>query len=131
MDRRDVGTGLRGQQGKCCAAVRHWPPQAGEAKPVLAGLREFPLGLGDLLPVNSKKCEAGMRQRPTGNRRFSERKLIIGAPLGLDDGKPQRNWVKSCPSSAWRITGAISVRQMSSRCSRFGAAVGQRTGIGS
>ena len=31
-------------------------------------------------PLNSKKCDAGTRERPAGKRRPSERKLMIGAP---------------------------------------------------
>jgi hypothetical protein len=41
--------------------------------------------------VNSKKCDAGVRQRPFGNRRPSEPKLITGGPLALAGGNPQRS----------------------------------------
>jgi hypothetical protein len=32
-------------------------------------LVNFHFVFGDLVPVNSKKCDAGTKQRPTGNRR--------------------------------------------------------------
>src|SRR4051812_35494630 len=60
---------------------RHRPAKQNQSSPVLVN---FHLVLGDLEPVNSKKCDAGTRQRPTGKRRFSERKLMIGGPLGAD-----------------------------------------------
>jgi hypothetical protein len=65
---------------------------------------------------------AGTRHRPIGKRRFSERKLMIGGPLGLAGGKPQRSWANSWPSSVCRMTTAVSVGQISSRGSRFGGA---------
>jgi hypothetical protein len=71
--------------------IGHRAPQAGEAEPVLAGLRELHFDYGAFLPANSKKCDAGIRERPFGNRRPSERKLITGAPLGLAGGNPQRS----------------------------------------
>src|SRR5205814_9673213 len=46
-------------------------------------------------PVNSKKCDAGTRQRPAEKCRPSDRKLMIGAPLGLAGGNPQRNLANS------------------------------------
>ena len=71
-----------------------------------------------------------MRHRPTGNRRPSERKLMMGAPLGRAGGKPHRNSANSVvPCSSRRITGALSVGQMSSRGSRLGAAFGHLTGM--
>src|ERR1700756_3857893 len=64
-------------------------------------LENFHLDLGDFVPVNSKKCDAGTRQRPTGKRRPSDRKLMTGAPLGGAGGKPHRNSVNSLvPSSS-------------------------------
>src|SRR5205807_7585465 len=84
-------------------------------------LENFHLLFGDLVPVNSKKCDAGTRQRPAGNRRPSERKLMIGGPLGFGGGKPHRSCTSSTPPSRRRITGAGSVGQMSSLGSRLGA----------
>src|SRR5438045_9564253 len=79
----------------------------------------FHFVFGDFVPVNSKKCDAGTRQRPTGKRRPSDRKLMTGAPLGRAGGKPHRNSVNSfVPSSSRRITGALSVGQVSSQIGR-------------
>src|SRR5712671_1695661 len=62
----------------------------------------FHFVFGDFVPVNSKKCDAGTRHRPTENRRPSERKLITGAPLGRAGGKPHRNSKNSFVPSASR-----------------------------
>src|SRR5205823_7391978 len=106
---------------------RHSPAKQNQSSPVFVN---FHFVFGDLVPVNSKKCDAGIRHRPTGKRRPSERKLITGAPLGRAGGKPHRKSAKSfVPSSNRRITGALSVGQMSSRGSRFGAAFGHLTGM--
>src|SRR5947207_4384937 len=106
---------------------RHSPAKQNQSSPAFVN---FHFDFGDLVPVNSKKCEAGIRQRPTGNRRPSERKFMIGAPLGRAGGKPHRNSENAfVPSSSRRITGALSVGQMSSRGSKFGAAFGHLTGI--
>src|SRR5271170_452567 len=104
---------------------RHKPAKQNQSSPCLVN---FHFDFGDLLPANSKKCDAGIRQRPFGNRRPSDRKLITGAPFGRAGGKPQRSWTNSSPSSRRRMTGAGSVGQISSRGSRFGAAAGQRSG---
>src|SRR5205823_1625427 len=105
---------------------RHSPAKQNQSSPALVN---FHFVFSDLVPVNSKKCDAGIRQRPTGNRRPSERKLMMGAPFGRAGGKPHRNSTNSfVPSSRRRITGALSVGQMSSRGSRFGAALGHLTG---
>jgi hypothetical protein len=56
-----------------------------------AALVNFHFDFGDFVPVNSKKCEAGMRHRPFGKRRPSERKLMTGAPFGRAGGNPQRS----------------------------------------
>src|SRR5438477_7075255 len=101
---------------------RQRPAKQNQSSPVLVN---FHFDFGGFVPVNSKKCDAGMRHRPTGNRRPSERKLMIGAPFGRAGGKPHRNSTNSfVPSSSRRITGALSVGQMSSRGSRLGAALG-------
>src|SRR5437868_1304166 len=104
---------------------RHSPAKQNQSSPALVN---FHFDFGEFAPVNSKKWEAGIRQRPFGKRRPSERKLITGAPLGRAGGKPQRNCTISTPFSRRRKTGASSVGQMSSRGSRFGAAVGNTTG---
>src|SRR5436309_401093 len=67
---------------------RHSPAKQNQSSPVLVNCH---FDFGDFAPVNSKKWEAGIRQRPFGNRRPSERKLITGAPLALAGGKPQRS----------------------------------------
>src|SRR3954447_3073020 len=105
---------------------RHSPAKQNQSSPALVN---FHFDFGDFEPVNSKKWDAGTRQRPFGKRRPSERKLMTGAPFGRPGGKPQRNRANSKPSSTCRITGAVSVGQMSSRGSRLGAALGNRTGI--
>src|SRR5271169_6264596 len=66
---------------------RHKPAKQNQSSPLLVN---FHFDFGDFAPVNSKKCEAGIRQRPFGNRRPSERKLMTGAPFGRAGGKPQR-----------------------------------------
>src|SRR5437763_15831275 len=106
---------------------RHSPAKQNQSSPDFVN---FHLAFGDLVPVNSKKCDAGMRQRPIGNCRPSERKLIMGAPFGRAGGKPHRNSENSfAPSWSRRTTGALSVGQISSRGSRLGAAFGHLTGI--
>src|SRR5438270_10424636 len=106
---------------------RHRPAKQNQSSSAFVN---FHFAFGDLVPVNSKKCDAGIRQRPTGNRRPSERKLMIGAPLGRAGANPHRNSENSfVPSSRRRMTGARSVGQMSSRGSRFGAAFGHFTGM--
>src|SRR6266853_2079896 len=106
---------------------RHNPAKQNQSSPAFVN---FHFVLDDLAPVNSKKCDAGIRHRPTGNRRPSERKLMMGAALGRAGGKPHRNSANSfVPSSNRRITGTLSVGQMSSRGSRFGAALGHLTGM--
>src|SRR5947207_13808536 len=64
---------------------RHSPAKQNQSSPAFVN---FHLVFGDLVPVNSKKCDAGIRNRPTGNRRPSERKFLIGAPLGRAGGSP-------------------------------------------
>ena len=55
---------------------------------------------------------------------------MTGGPLGRAGGEPHRSSVNSfVPSSSRRMTGALSVGQMSSRGSRFGAEVGHLTGM--
>src|SRR5437763_12395358 len=106
---------------------RHSPAKQNQSSPAFVN---FHFCFGDLVPVNSKKCDAGIRQRPTGKRRPSERKLMTGGPLGRAGGKPHRKSENSfVPSSRRRMTGARSVGQMSSRGSRFGAAFGHFIGM--
>src|SRR5438067_13793612 len=106
---------------------RHSPAKQNQSSPIFVN---FHFAFGDLVPVNSKKCDAGIRHRPTEKRRPSERKLMTGGPFGLPGGKPHRNSANSLvPSSSRRITGALSVGQLSSRGSRLGAAFGHLTGI--
>src|SRR5215204_6550671 len=104
---------------------RHRPAKQNQSSPAFVN---FHLDFGDFVPVNSKKWDAGMRQRPFGKRRPSERKLMIGAPFDRGGGKPHRSCASSTPSSRRRKTGAVSVGQISSRGSRLGAAVGNTTG---
>jgi choline dehydrogenase-like flavoprotein len=78
------------------------------------------------LPITLNEQTRGAR--PFGKCLPSERKLMTGAPWGWAGGKPQRNCTISTPSSRRRKTGAGSVGQMSSRGSRFVAAVGNTTG---
>src|SRR5271169_6600801 len=101
------------------------PAKQNQSSPALLN---FHFDFGDFVPVNSKKCDAGMRHRPLGNRRPSDRKLMTGAPFGRAGGKPQRSCAMSTPSSRRRKNGAGSVGQMSLRGSRLGAAFGNTTG---
>src|SRR3954454_22548654 len=106
---------------------RHSPAKQNQSSPAFVN---FHFVFGDFAPVNSKKCDAGIRHRPTGNRRPSDRKLMTGAPFGRAGGKPQGRRAKSLvPSSSRRMTGAGSVGQMSSRGSKLGAALGHFTGM--
>src|ERR1700751_977745 len=105
---------------------RHSPAKQNQSSPALVN---FHFDLGDFVPVNSKKFEAGIRQRPFGKRRPSDRKLITGAPLGRAGGKPHRSSANALvPSSSRRMTGALSVGQILSRGCRFGAAFDHLTG---
>jgi hypothetical protein len=81
------------------------PAKQNQSSPALVN---FHFVFGDFVPVNSKKCDAGTRQRPTGNHRPSERKLMTGGPLGRAGGKPHRSSENSfVPSSRRRMTGAL------------------------
>src|SRR5947207_182541 len=104
---------------------RHRPAKQNQSSSALVN---FHFDFGDFVPVNSKKCDAGMRLRPFGKRRPSERKLMTGAPFGRVGGKPHLSCASSTPSSRRRKTGAVSVGHMSSRGSRLGAAFGNTTG---
>src|SRR5258708_12175466 len=96
---------------------RQSPAKQNHSLPVFVN---FHFVFGDFVPVNSKKCEAGTRQRPFGNFRPSERKLITGGPFGRAGGKPHRSSANSLvPSSRRQMTGALSVGQISSRGSSF------------
>ena len=64
---------------------RQRPARQNQSSPVLVN---FHFDFGDFAPVNSKKCDAGTRHRPFGNRRPSERKLMIGAPFARAGGNP-------------------------------------------
>src|SRR5690349_14757927 len=107
------------------ASGGHKPAKQNQSSPDLVN---FHFDFGDFVPVNSKKCDAGIRQRPFGKRRPSERKLMTGAPFGGAGENSQRSCASSTPSSRRRKTGAVSVGQISSRDSRLGAAVGNTTG---
>ena len=105
--------------GTPSAPGRQIPAKQNHASPARVN-RHF--DFGDLLPVNSKKCDAGTRQRPGPNRRPSLRKLMTGGALGRLGAKPQRSWASSTPFLARRMIGAVSVGQISSRGSRLGIA---------
>src|SRR5438477_12833260 len=99
---------------------RHRPAKQNQSSPAFVN---FHFVFGDLVPVNSKKCDAGIRHRPTGKRRPSERKLITGAPLARAGGKPHRTSAKSfVPLSNRGFTGPWSFARLPSRASGFGAA---------
>ncbi len=70
-----------------CGIGRQRSAKQNQCSPALIN---FHFGFGDLVPVNSKKCDAGRRHLPTGNRRPPERKLMTGGPFGRAGGKPQR-----------------------------------------
>jgi hypothetical protein len=104
---------------------RHSPAKQNHSS---LGLVNCHFDFGDFAPVNSKKWLAGMRHRPFGKRRFSERKLMTAGAFGRAAGKPHLSCANSLCSPTRRITGAVSVGQMSLRGSRFGAICGNRTG---
>ena len=113
--------------GRWSASVKASPPTAiGRHRPAKQNQSSlafvnFHFVFGDFVPVNSKKCDAGTRHRPTGNLRPSERKFTTGGPLSRADGKPHRNSENSfVPSWRRRMTGARSVGQMSSRGPKLG-----------
>src|SRR5438128_323074 len=74
------------------ASGGHNPAKQSQSSPALVN---FHFDFGGLAPVNSKKCDAGIRQRPFGNRRPSERKLITDAPLASPAESP--NAVEPAP----------------------------------
>jgi len=53
---------------------RHSPAKQNQSSPAFVN---FHFCFGDLVPVNSKKCDAGIRHRPTGNHRPSERRIRV------------------------------------------------------
>src|SRR5437763_13394168 len=97
---------------------RHSPAKQNQSSPTFVN---FHFVFGDFVPVNSKKNDAGIRHRPTGKRRPSERKYMTGAPLGRAGGKPHRKSENSfVPSSRRRMTGARSFGLMSTHGYRCG-----------
>jgi hypothetical protein len=58
---------------------RHRPAKQNESSSAFVN---FHFVFGDFVPVNSKKCDAGTRHRPTGNRRPSGH-CLVGAVLHL------------------------------------------------
>src|SRR5438477_7286606 len=85
---------------------RHSPAKQNQSSPAFVN---FHFVFGDFVPVNSKKCDAGTRQRPTGNRRPSERKLMTGGPLGrLAENPPQFRELVRTVFKAANDWGAIS-----------------------
>src|SRR5437764_12097046 len=107
---------------------RHSPAKQNQSSPAFVN---FHFVFGDFVPVNSKKFDAGIRHRPTGNRRPSERKLMMGAPCGRAAGKPDCYSANSfVASSSLRITGVLIVGQISWGGSRSGRASGQLEGLG-
>src|SRR5690242_3123254 len=118
MDGRHVRSGLGRQKRESVPCpVGHWAPEAREAEPVLARLGEFHFDFGELLPVNSKKCDVAIRQRPFGKRRPPEQKLMTGAPFGHADGKPQR----SCTISTHSVVGIAQAGALIPVVSRSGS----------
>jgi hypothetical protein len=80
---------------------RHRSAKQNQSPPAFVN---FHFDFGDFVPVNSKKCDAGIRQRPFGKRRPSERKLMTGVRFGRAGGKPQRSRRSSTPPAAFRST---------------------------
>ena len=123
------GPGLGRQQREAVTrAVGHGTPQTGEAEPVLPGLGELPFRFrrfraGEFEEVRRGHQAAPLREPPPLRAEIDDRRAFRPARR-----KPQRNCTNSNPSSTGRITGAVSVGQMSSRGSRFGAALGNRPG---
>jgi hypothetical protein len=65
---RDVGTGLgrEEREGLPPSGIgRQMPAKQNQSSPALVN---FHFDFGDFVPVNSKKCDAGIRQRPFGQR---------------------------------------------------------------
>lgn len=73
--------------GVSLIAGRQSPAKQNQSSPDLVNRH---LDFGELVPVNSKKCDAETRQRPVWNRRPSERKLITGGAFGRPGAKPHR-----------------------------------------
>src|SRR5271156_2181787 len=74
--------------------------------------------LGYLLPVNSKKADAGIRHRLLfANCRPSDRKLKTGPPRP-EGGKLKFMGTNSITLPAARMTGPVSFILMSSACGR-------------
>lgn len=78
VDRRYIRAWLGRQQRDGASALpigRHKPAKQNHSSPTFLN---FHFDFGDFAPVNPKKCDAGIRHRPIGKRRFSDRKLMTG-----------------------------------------------------
>jgi hypothetical protein len=130
MNRRDIRPRCRRQQCECFASVRHRTPQPRKAEPVLASLREFPFLLRRFGP--GKLEEMRRRDQTSADRKPTPLRAKIDDRRAFRPGRweSHRSSINSLvPSSSRRRTGALSVGQISSRGSRFGAAAGHRTGM--
>ena len=115
MDRRYVGSGIG----------RHKPAKQNHSSPAFVN---FHLVFGDLLPVNSKNARLA-RAAPLWKLPLFGTKIDHRPALGLRGRKAPAHLCEFVALFGWRITGAVSVGQMSLGGSRFGAAFGQRTGM--
>jgi hypothetical protein len=77
----------------------------------------FRRSLGYFLPVNSKKAEAGTKQRLL-SAKPSDRQLKTGTPPGRPGGKLKVMGTSSISLPAARMTGPVSLILMSSACGR-------------
>jgi hypothetical protein len=129
-----VGTELKPAGGLVGAGLDEcrWPrpvrPLPGFQMPAIAVIGESfnekrCFAFGYLLPVNSKKADAGTRQRLLFAKwRPSERKLKTGAPPWRPGGKLKVIGTSSIPLPVARITGPMSFILTSSACGRSSSA---------
>lgn len=129
--RRDVGAGLGGQHRKGRRPVRlAFAPDSGDRYERPVAQRETVLALGVTLSRDSKKAEAGIRQRLLFAKfRPSERKLNTGFPPGRDGGKLKFMEQSSTTLPEARMTGPWSLMRTSSACGSSVCCVGMPSSI--
>ena len=82
------------------AMGRHRPAKQNQSSPTFVN---FHFVFGDFVPVNSKKCDAGTRHRPTGNRRPRSE---LAAPCRLHSTADPPRWfspVRTRRQRVWRF----------------------------
>ena len=100
VDGRNVRAGFGRQESEdVSGTVGHRTPEAGEAKPLLAGLGELPFRFRRFRAGELEEVRGRHKTAPFGEAPTFRRKLMMGAPLGRAGGKSQRSCANSMPSS--------------------------------